>query len=314
MCVNPNQLQDGTPVACRKCWQCKRQIINDWAGRIIAESKTDRFTYYVTLTYGRDEYGDADHINAAVLTYSDAQKYFKRLRKTVGKFKYFVVGEYGEKKGRAHWHVILFTNKEIPDIKTGVNFMETHWDHGWTYIEKFHPQQAYYCCKYVFKDYKDDLKTALHNMSKKPPLGHEYFQQLAGRYVRDGLAPQDLSYSFPEQRDKKGKLIRYMMKHTTADNYCASYVDQWQAVHPQRHIPPSPVIDEYLDKITRELVEREDAERLEKEIREWLEYVNERKQEIETFFKIERPDPNTVYHIGTSQIKIPQRPQLSISQ
>ena len=96
--------------------------------------------------------GDGDHIRAAVLTYSDVQKYFKRLRKTVGKFKYLVAGEYGEEKGRAHWHAILFTDKPIEHIEFDKNIMEKHWGHGWSYYRRFRAEHGYYCCKYVFKN------------------------------------------------------------------------------------------------------------------------------------------------------------------
>ncbi len=275
MCISPNRLDDGTLVACRLCWQCKQQTVNDWAGRCIAESKTSQYSYYITLTYGRDEYGDSGHIHAAVLTYSDIQKYMKRVRKTVGKFKYFVVGEYGSERGRAHWHLIMFTNEPLSDeIKYEENYIEKHWPHGWSYFRKFHPQQAYYCCKYVFKDYKDDLKVSRHEMSKKPPLGHDWFMQLADQYVEQGIAPQDLFYSFPDMRDKNGKPIKYLMRRKTAENFCERFVSEWRKKYGKteldyydvrfnrkancggRHMPSSPVIEKYLDGKVKEWSDR----------------------------------------------------------
>lgn len=250
MCIKPNMLPDGTEVACRKCKQCKRQIINDWAGRIIAETKTTKVTYYVTLTYGRDEHGEQDHIRAAVLTYSDVQKYLKRIRDAYGKFRYFVVGEYGEEKGRAHWHVILFAEKEMPGVElNNIFYTDKKWTHGTSLWKKFQPHHAYYCCKYVFKDYRDDLKIAKYSMSKKPPLGDAYFKTVAKRYVDQGLAPQTVMYTFREVVEKNGKERKFRMRAKTLENFCREYVTQWRKKTPWKHTPRSPVIDEYLDKI-----------------------------------------------------------------
>lgn len=293
MCDAPNILADGTLVGCRLCKQCKNQYINQWAGRCIAESKTANHTYYITLTYGRDEYGDSNHIRAAVLTYSDVQKYMKRIRKTVGKFKYFAVGEYGERNGRAHWHVLLFTEKPLSKkIRYEENYIQEHWKDGWSFFRKFHLSHAYYVCKYIFKDAVDDLKIAKHGMSKKPPIGHQYFQQLAKQYVEQGLAPQDLSYSFSDMRDKQNQPIKYHMKRKTAQNFCASYVTQWQEKHGRSvcinadkctsskdwqinwkglHMPYSDVIEEYMDKLAAEY---NDEQKLLNEIKE-----SERKQD-----------------------------------
>ena len=121
MCISPNTLSDGTQVACRNCWQCRADRINDWVGRCIAESKTAVASHAITLTYGRvhlstenDAYGDAEHPRAAVLTYSDVQKYFKLLRRHGYPLRYFAVGEYGSLKGRAHWHIIAFWQDKAP--------------------------------------------------------------------------------------------------------------------------------------------------------------------------------------------------------
>lgn len=279
MCISPNKLSDGTLVACRKCRLCRDNAIKDWAGRCIAESKTSKCAYFVTLTYGRDEYGDSGHIRAAVLTYSDIQKYFKRLRKTVGKFKYFAVGEYGSKKGRAHWHLILFMDAAIPDIELDRHYIEKHWPYGWSFFKEFNYKQAYYCCKYVYKGVDDPLAMSMHQMSKKPPIGHEYFQRLADSYVEAGIAPQDLFYSFAEVRKQDGKPVVFKMGGKTAENFCERFLTQWQAKYGKslqdyvdvrfgalpgvspgvRHIPASLVIDDYLDRRIAGWSERADT-------------------------------------------------------
>ena len=109
MCINPNKIADKGFVACRQCWQCREHKVDDWVGRNIAESQTAKAASVVSLTYGRDRStGDVDHMQAAVLTYSDVQKMLKHLRVDGYPVRYFVAGEYGSRNGRAHWHVILY--------------------------------------------------------------------------------------------------------------------------------------------------------------------------------------------------------------
>lgn len=313
MCIAPNQLDDGILVGCRLCWQCKERIIADWAGRCIAESKTSNHTYYITLTYGRDEYGDSGHVRAACLTYSDVQKYFKKIRKSVGKFKYFVVGEYGDENGRAHWHLLMFTQNPLPnEIKYEQNFMEKHWKHGWSYFRHFHPQCAYYCCKYIYKDFKDDLKTALHEMSRKPPLGHEWFQDLAERYVEAGLSPQDLSYKFPDVTRKNGMPFKYFMTRKTAENFLQHFVEKWEERYgvsehtyfdirfgnkPKRdgnYIPHSEVVQDYLDKRCRTWTDRSDAFQMKWDMEDRKRrHEQEKQEEADRLAAHERPDTCT---------------------
>lgn len=310
MCLAPNMLADGTLVACRYCQLCRENTIKDWAGRLIAESKTARYAYFALLTYGDDRLGDQGKIKAAVLTYSDVQKYFKRLRKLVGRMKYFIVGEYGGANGRAHWHAVLFTDVKIEETGTkekeapkvdGVLRTQGEWELGWSSYKPFHHKHAYYCCKYLFKDKHDDLKIAMHKMSKKPPIGHEYFMAQAERHVENGLAPQDLFYSFAEIKKRDGTPIKYMMRAKTAENFCEHFVEKWQEKYgysepgekyvkydlhykPEEgaiRIPASPVIEEYLDKRMRKWIEIADAFEAHEEYRDVMERKAQNEQEEE---------------------------------
>ncbi|TIS17093.1 MAG: hypothetical protein E5X07_34615, partial [Mesorhizobium sp.] len=152
MCANPRHLPDGIEVACHKCWQCRENRINDWVGRCIAESKTARATHSITLTYGRDDAGIEDHLRAALLTYSDVQKYLKRLRKDGYPCRYFVAGEYGSEKGRAHWHLIIFWQDRVPEHELNRRFLQKHWTHGWSHWELPSYASIRYVMKYISKD------------------------------------------------------------------------------------------------------------------------------------------------------------------
>lgn len=198
MCVNPVYLPEkGVEVACHQCWQCIRRKIDDWTGRCVAESQTALATRSVTLTYGRDNrIGDIDHVKAACLTYSDVQKYLRSLRDSGYRpLRYFVVGEYGSRKGRAHWHIILFFHGQVPLRALDRQIECEHWPHGWSFWQLATPEAIRYVTKYIAKEAVTEERQYHNSLSKKPPLGHWFFQEYAKRYAEQGLAPQDLFYS-----------------------------------------------------------------------------------------------------------------------
>ncbi|MBB3387281.1 hypothetical protein FHT82_000001 [Rhizobium sp. BK275] len=279
MCLNPVKIADVGFVACRECWQCRETKIDDWVGRNIAESKTAKASHVVTLTYGQDRTtGDIDHIRAAVLTYSDVQKYLKRLRTNGYPPRYFVVGEYGSMKGRAHWHIILYWQGEVPDHKLRENFMEKHWPHGWSYWDKASPEAVRYACKYLLKDPADEEQQGWGPMpSKKPPLGHDYFRWLADEHVQQGLSPQSLFYSFPDVRRinkhvrasgakslrEKAKPVQFRMGGKTAENFLGYFLDRWREVY-QDDPPRSEPLWAYEHKLLEAYLARIEEPRFER--------------------------------------------------
>lgn len=269
MCINPSTLPNGIQIGCRNCWQCKERRVLDWSGRCIAESKVATASSFVTLTYGGEldangsPTGGSDHERVAVLTYSDVQKFFKRLRKDGFACSYFVTGEYGTLKGRAHWHVIIYWHGAVP--KHNLREQTYHfqyWPHGHTYWDKVTPQTVRYVCKYVLKDLDDAEAQGMLSMSKKPPLGARYFEQRAGEYVKAGLAPQTLAYGFDEAKNTAGKKLKFQLTGRSAEMFLQSYIDQWRG-YPERgyqgppcpvrgwHYPASDLVEEYEDKRTR---------------------------------------------------------------
>lgn len=249
MCVNPVLLPNGQEVACHKCWQCIKRKVEDWTGRCIAESKTAFMTRSVTLTYGRDKHLDAvDHLRAAVLTYSDVQTYIRSMRDAGYIVRYFIVGEYGSKKGRSHWHgVLFFDGTKLPLRPLDRNFMDTHWPHGHSFWQQGSPETLQYVCKYITKDAEDDNRQFHCGLSKLPPLGDAWFKRLALQFVEQGLAPQDLLYSFPDIRDRKDHVRIFKMKEATARNFLQAYIDQWKAVYGNDRWPNSELVEKFLD-------------------------------------------------------------------
>lgn len=246
MCLNPIQLPDGNLVACQKCWQCVRNKVDDWTGRCIAERQVSAAAHCVTLTYGRDEmYDGIDHLKAAVLTYSDVQKCLKLMRKDGLKVRYFVVGEYGALKGRAHWHALFFWGQDVPQVELRKRVDARWWVHGSTFWDELTPETVAYVCKYVAKEVESEDRAFHMGMSRHPPLGDGFFRSLAQEYIANRLAPQDFYYGF-DGVERKGKPRRFNMRGKTRENFLRYFRDGWWETYGD-HPPNSEILEVFED-------------------------------------------------------------------
>lgn len=257
MCIAPIKLDDGTEVGCRECWQCRKRRVNDYVGRCIAESKFAKKTYAVTLTYDGDQ-----GVNAVTLIYKDVQDFLKRLRKKY-KCRYIVTGEYGSAKGRSHWHIILFFQDNWPEVTSNKRVDWKYWKHGFSYFQEPDWKGFEYCLKYVLKDQTSRQSDSHLAMSKKPPLGHEFFQQLAKQHVEQALVPQTYFYKFGDVRDYKNREKGFMMQGKTRENFMETFINEWEAKYD--HEPLSEIVNDYYDDIT-------DIEYTDEELYERLHY------------------------------------------
>ena len=243
MCIRPNRLDCGTEVGCRKCWQCRKRRVDDLVGRCIAESNFSEKSYAITLTY-KPQVG----VNAVTLVYKDIQDFLKRIRKHY-KCRYIVTGEYGSAKGRAHWHVILFFKDDYPEVDQNKRVQWKYWPHGFSYFQEPDWKGFQYCLKYVLKDQDEQRQHDSHlAMSKKPPLGSEYFEYLADEHVKQALSPQTYFYKFGDVRDSKNRDKRFMITGTTRKNFMERFLQKWEDIYDDP--PVSEIVDEYIDSVT----------------------------------------------------------------
>lgn len=259
MCISPNKLPSGVMVPCQLCWQCMANRKNDWVGRCIAEQKVSFATSSGTLTYGYDMHMDKspDHLDARKLNYQHVQEYLKRLRRYGAPLRYFVAGEYGSAKGRAHWHIIAFWQERLPEnYRENVrydHFTENGaklWDRGFTWWEPATIKSIRYVMKYILKDFEigGDRR---YGLSRMPPLGHDYFRLMALQHVAQGLSPQDLRYGFTDTRDRHGDVIEFRLHGAAAYRYLEAFHTEWQMVHKNDRYPQSDLMDEWVDERDR---------------------------------------------------------------
>lgn len=267
MCVQPTILPSIGPVGCRLCWQCRANRINDYVGRCIAEQKHSSGALAVSLTYG----GGDDNTHAAVLVYKDFQDFMKALRRTgerapQGKkftVRYIVAGEYGSKKGRSHWHAVLFFQGHVPEVKLETDqYTWKHWKHGYSYFQKPDYGGFHYIMKYALKDTNQETSDSHLGRSMQPPLGDAFFADLAKRYVDQNISPKDYFYSFGDCFDNKRKRRIFMMQGVSRENfvdyYLHDYAQRKGGEHPlsemiieqmDRRYEPEPMTDEKLMRI-----------------------------------------------------------------
>ena len=293
MCNTPITLTGGIQVACRGCNRCRDNRVKDWVGRCIAETKTSVAAHAVTLTYGRDGKNRERHERTCVLTYSDVQKYFKRLRKAGYPVRYLLTGEYGKKKGRTHWHMILFWQEKVPPHKIMERCWDNFWTHGHQWWQEISPSSVRSVCKYIQKDSADPSSQSKLVMSKEPAICGHYFRQLAKRYVEQGIAPQGPFYRFPECKKKDGKPVEFYMSGVTSDQFRQAYVTAFHERFPGEHLKPSPYIEEWLDSQVEDWRVSEKIAKLEaaQKEREALKLSDER---------IRFREEHHYYHFGTN--------------
>lgn len=241
MCINPKHLPNGAKTPCHKCWQCHENRINDWVGRCIAEKETCLAATTVTLTYG-----GGDTAESRFLRKSDMTAYLKALRNDGHKVRYFYTGEYGTKKGRAHWHCVLFWHSPMPSTPWRQNTNDSWWPHGYSFWDEATTPSVRYVMKYINKNDADEAASKSVGMSRKPMLGIRFFAELAERYVDNGLSPQRPFYRFKDVLDKYGqKPLEFYMPPLVRDKFIAFYVDAFSRRHPGKWWPPSKMVDDW---------------------------------------------------------------------
>ena len=254
MCLSPNKLKDGTSVACKGCRLCRDNRVNDLIGRCIAEQSTASKTVAVTLTY------KGEGPETALLRYKDIQLFLANLRARRGgnyNVRYICAGEYGTKKGRAHWHIILFFYGEAPQVQFEERINWKYWPHGFSYFQNPDYSGFRYVLKYALKAQDDQGAVKALSMSKKPPLGYRFFMNLADDMVEGQFALHTPEYAFAHVRDKNGAARKYWLQGRMRELFIDRYYTMFRMVH--KSDPPLTdfFVEKYLDPIARVQIEND---------------------------------------------------------
>ena len=169
------------------------------------EAQMNENNHFVTFTYNNE------HLPAGgTLQKEDFQKWAKRWRKQNGKFRYFHCGEYGELRGRPHYHACVFGMKiqdliEAGKTKSGHPALESEelkhsWGKGNVQVGRLTFESAAYTARYIMKKVTGDAAEEHYTdrqtgeirereyvtMSRRPGIGKEWYD----KYKKD-VYPRD---------------------------------------------------------------------------------------------------------------------------
>lgn len=178
-CPRPIAIQEML-VPCGHCQVCRTNKMSDWIVRITHETQIHICNYFLTLTYSDDNLPLNDNGDSLIVKY-DLQLFFKRLRKR-NKCRYFAVGEYGTKYGRAHYHAIIFAKKPIQ-----YETFQQAWGKGFIHLGNVTPKSIQYVAKYILKKSGSDKDRPppFALMSRRPGLGWHYAEAFDSRLERN---------------------------------------------------------------------------------------------------------------------------------
>lgn len=137
-------------IPCGRCLSCRLQRGRDWAIRCSLELQSHSAACWCTLTY------DAEHLPPS-LRPDHLSGFLKRLRtnhersapagSTVQRLRFFGCGEYGDRFGRPHYHVILYGTAD-PKL------VEQSWSMGRVQTDPLSPAAIAYVAGYCTKKAK----------------------------------------------------------------------------------------------------------------------------------------------------------------
>ncbi|AXH77750.1 MAG: replication initiator protein [Microviridae sp.] len=211
-------------VPCTKCIGCKQDHARNWSIRCEHEQLYHDKSCFLTLTYANEHLPEN-----GTLVKRDLTLFFKRLRKRYGEgIRYIACGEYGDKFGRPHYHIMLY-GLDFTDLKRFYKpnslyplytseSLHSIWTYGNAIIANATRETAGYICRYTLKKqfvkyYTDKIPEFLV-MSRRPGIGFRYFQD-------------NLNKIFPV--DKVCTLVKGVFKKFPVPPY---YLKQLKIVNP----------------------------------------------------------------------------------
>lgn len=189
---------------CGKCIGCRVTKSREWANRIMCEASMSDKNWFVTLTYEDSKVPLLEN-GLQTLVKRDVQLFFKKVRKNVGSFRYYLSGEYGETTLRPHYHACIF-DFPLCDLvlykrsATGLLYnspvLSKCWGLGHVVIADLSWESAAYVARYTLKkvsgvsadNHYAGRLPEFAVMSRRPGIGSFYYD----RYGADVFPSDEL--------------------------------------------------------------------------------------------------------------------------
>lgn len=181
------------PLPCGRCRGCRLRNAQELTIRCLHEAQLSRENCFLTLTYNDEHLPPG---NTLVLLH--AQKFIRALRdKTGATLRYLLVGEYGDKENRAHYHALIFGYDPPDKILHTVNrgnrlfrseIIESVWRYGFSTVGELNAKSVAYCARYAMKK-QGGKREKKHYESIDPETGevHQRKPEFSLRSLRPGL-------------------------------------------------------------------------------------------------------------------------------
>lgn len=146
---------------CGRCEQCQRQDGWRWAQRALVEMKL-RPTVFATWTFrprGKHWVPTRDN------TWPDVQKCLKRMRNDGLDFRYLCAPEFGDLRGRHHFHLLLHGEVNTKQARR-------YWRQGITHARRAIPSDAQYVADYASKQSGRKCASLRYGLPDKGDLTH----------------------------------------------------------------------------------------------------------------------------------------------
>ena len=179
---------------CGQCMACRIHRREEWTAKILMESIANKGkSVFFTLTYS-DEFLPAD----GNISKEECKKFIKRMRRHAEyhgnkKLRYYIVGEYGDKFGRPHYHGIIY-GLEIEEVE---KWIQKSWKKGYMTLSELNPIRARYAARYTTKKItqrkpsSDGRVNEFCLASRRPALGAPILQNVAESIKRRGYEYKD---------------------------------------------------------------------------------------------------------------------------
>lgn len=252
---------------CGKCVSCMLKRAEAWAIRCMHEASFFDASSFLTLTYD-----DAHLPPNRTLVKEHVQGFLKRLRINllrthgVSTIRYFAAGEYGERKGRPHYHMVLY-GWDFFDDRLPVNnnpgaefpiyeskFLTECWGHGRAVIGELSGGSAAYVARYTLNKIAGEAGKTEYERSERIPPFNLMSKGIGARWLgsnyRDVYADDCV---IDEDSKRKRSVPRFYDKlHAVLDAAAAKEVKE-------RRIERTLDLAEHKDMTPQRLKEREAA-------------------------------------------------------
>ena len=220
-------------VPCGKCPKCKKLKRDSWSFRLNHLHNKSLQSQFITFTYDPIHLPRTDSY-VPTLCKRDIQLFFKKLRKAQKQIddtpiKYYLVGEYGTRTNRPHYHALMF------GVNPNININRV-WGKGFTLSLPIKQGGIQYVLKYITKQ-PNKVNDALPEFSlSSKGIGEDYLTANIMQYhkqIQNSYLILENGVKMPIPKYYKEKL--YSSSNGEREKVTVYLMNRYQKTEKQKH-------------------------------------------------------------------------------